>query len=339
MKEQRIPYAQVVEMLESILLNYKFNRERAYLCASLFAKASLDGVASHGLNRFTTFIRMIERGYVKVTAEPTLQGAFGPFERWDGNLGPGNLNAYHCMDRAIDLAHTHGIGCVALRNTNHWMRGGNYGWQAVEKGCVGICFTNTKPNMPAWGGSEPVLGNNPLIVAIPRSKGALVLDMAMSQFSYGKMSTYLREEKHLPYDGGFDAKGELTRDPLQILEKELALPIGLWKGAGLSLVLDVLAAVLSEGKATYEVGEQKVEAGLSQVFLCFDPAKLGMQDYPEDKLDDIIRQLKSSTIFEAKKVRYPGENTAKIRAANLEDGVPVEKTIWEEVLKYKQQPL
>jgi 3-dehydro-L-gulonate 2-dehydrogenase len=336
MEEKRIPYTQLVETLESILLNYRFNQERAHLCALLFAKASLDGVASHGLNRFPTFLRMIEQGYVKVGAEPTVTGAFGPFERWDGNLGPGNLNAYQCMNRAIELAHTHGIGCVALRNTNHWMRGGNYGWQAVEKGCIGVCFSNTKPNMPAWGGSEPTLGNNPLIVAIPRRKGSLVLDMAMSQFSYGKMSTYLREGKPLPFDGGFDTKGALTRDPGQILKKELALPIGLWKGAGLSLVLDVLAAVLSEGDATHEVGAKNVESNLSQVFLCFDPTKMGMQEYSEDKIDAIIRQLKSSQVFEGKKVRYPGENTVITRATNLEEGVPVEKNIWEEVLKYKE---
>ena len=336
MKEQRIPFTQLVETLRLILLSYSFSEDRAQLCASLFAKASLDGVASHGLNRFPTFLQMIEKGHVKVAAEPALIGAFGPFERWDGNLGPGNLNAYHCMSRAIELARTNGIGCVALRNTNHWMRAGNYGWQAVEEGCIGICFTNTKPNMPAWGASEAVVGNNPLVVAIPRSKGPLVLDMALSQFSYGKISTYLRAQKPLPYDGGFNAKGELTRDPQQILEHELGLPIGLWKGAGLSLMLDVLAALLSEGKATHEVGAQGEESALSQMFICFDPAKLGLSDYPEDKLNGIISHLTASASFTGQEIRYPGERTLATRSANLKEGVPVEKAIWEEVLKYKQ---
>lgn len=334
MDELRIPYPQLLETLKGILLNYGFSRESAQNCAELFAKASLDGVASHGLNRFTVFLRMIEQGHVQVAAEPALMGAFGPFERWDGRQGPGNLNARFCMDRAIHLAHDHGIGCVALRNTNHWMRGGNYGWQAVERGCIALCFTNTKPNMPAWGAREPVLGNNPLVVAVPRSKGHLVLDMAMSQFSYGKMSTYLRAQMPLPYAGGFNAQGELSRDPAEIIEKELALPIGLWKGAGLSLMLDLLASVLSEGKATHEIGAQKVETGLSQVFICLEPARLGIPEYPDDKIEAVINQLKASARFEGMKVRYPGENTAAVRAANLKEGVPVEKTIWEEVLRY-----
>lgn len=322
--------------MERILLDRAFSPERAHLCASLFAKASLDGVASHGLNRFPAFLQMIEQGHVLPEAEPSLTGGFGPFERWDGNRGPGPLNAHQSMERAISLSQTHGMGCVALRNTNHWMRGGNYGWQAVDKGCIGICFTNTKPNMPAWGGSEPILGNNPLVMAVPRRNGSLVLDMAMSQFSYGKISTYLRDNKQLPYDGGFDASGELTRNPRHILEKELALPIGLWKGAGLSLLLDVLASVLSEGNTTPEVGTLTAETGLSQVFVCFDPARLGITDYPEDKLDALIGQLKSSSTFEGSEVRFPGERTLATRAANLEKGVPVEKAIWEKVLAYKE---
>lgn len=332
MNNLRIPYAELVSTLQQMLLRYRFSQERAHLCATLFAKASLDGVASHGLNRFSTFLQMIGEGYVQPEAEPALQGAFGPFERWDGKLGPGPLNAHHCMGRAISLAKSNGIGCVALGNTNHWMRGGNYGWQAVEQGCIGICFTNTKPNMPAWGGAAPVLGNNPLVVAIPRSKGPLVLDMAMSQFSYGKMSNYLRAGKPLPFDGGFGAKGNLTRNPAQILEKELALPIGLWKGAGLSLMLDILAAVLAEGQATHQIGKQGAEWGVSQVFLCFSLQKLGIADYPDDKIDAIIEQLMSTTVFEGREVRYPGERTLATRQENLQKGVPVEKAIWEAVL-------
>ena len=72
-------------------------------------------------------------------------------ERWDGQRGFGPLNARHAMARAVELAHQFGIGMVALGNNNHWMRGGTYGWQAADAGCIGICWSNTCPNMPAWG--------------------------------------------------------------------------------------------------------------------------------------------------------------------------------------------
>jgi 3-dehydro-L-gulonate 2-dehydrogenase len=96
-------------------------------------------------------------------------------ERWDGRRGPGNLNAHASMARAIALAREHGVGCVALANTNHWMRGGSYGWQAAEAGVIGICWTNTLANVPPWGASEPRIGNNPLVVAVPRADGHVVL--------------------------------------------------------------------------------------------------------------------------------------------------------------------
>src|SRR5690606_14933435 len=116
---------QLAETFERILIQHAFDEESARLSAELFAKSSLDGVASHGLNRFPSFIKMIHEGLVDVKAKPSSSGSFGFFERWDGHLGPGNLNAYHSMDRAIQLSKENGIGCVALKNTNHWMRGGN----------------------------------------------------------------------------------------------------------------------------------------------------------------------------------------------------------------------
>ncbi len=120
------------------------------------------------------------------------------------------------MGQAIALAREHGIGCVALANTNHWMRGGTYGWQAADAGAIGICWTNTLPNMPPWGSSQPRLGNNPFVIAVPRPAGHLVLDMSLSQFSFGALESYRRRGEALPVTGGFDAAGELTRDAAAI---------------------------------------------------------------------------------------------------------------------------
>lgn len=336
MTELRIPLEELVSTLEGILLDFGFSASRAFLCAELFAKASLDGVASHGINRFPGFLDYIRKGYVDVSAVPELDFSTGIFEKWDGNLGAGNLNAFHCMERAIEMAKSGGIGCAAIRNTNHWMRAGNYGWQAADAGCVGICFTNTKPNMPAWGGSEPLLGNNPLVIAIPRKKGHLVLDMALAQFSYGKIEQYLREEKLLPYDAGFDGEGNLTKEPDTIFKNELALPVGLWKGAGLSLMIDILASMLSNGNATHQIGDFDEEHSISQVFISLYPPKLGLKEYPEDRINSIIEKLHSSSVFGNSEVRYPGEQTLKTRQTNLELGVPVDKEIWKQVLSYKE---
>src|SRR5579871_6311984 len=181
----RVPYSQLFETLERTLLKEGLKRSRANRCAELFAQSSRDGVYSHGLNRFPLFIAMIRTGVVDINATPELVSACGPIERWDGRVGPGNLTAFHCMERAIDLARQHGMGCVAVANTNHWMRGGSYGWQAAEAGVIGLCWTNTMPNLPPWGSKLPKVGNNPMVIAVPHAEGPIVLDMAMSQFSYG----------------------------------------------------------------------------------------------------------------------------------------------------------
>lgn len=336
--ELRITFQEMKDTFVTILLKNGFAASKAALCADLFAKSSLDGVPSHGLNRFPEFIRLVKAGYVIPTVDPALEFDLPVFERWNGNLGPGMLNARFAMERAIDMAKLNGIGCVALNNTNHWMRAGNYGWQAVEAACVGICFTNTLPNMPAWGGKEPKLGNNPLVLAVPTGNKGVVLDMAMSQFSYGKMGTYLRRDEDLPFDAGFDGEGRLTKSPADILAHNLALPFGMWKGSGLSLMLNMISSLISEGKATHEIGQEKEEHAISQFFLCLDPVKLGLDmDLFEKRADEILRDLADSKVFEGKEVHFPGQQSLKNRQENLANGIPVEKAIWESVLSMAKE--
>jgi len=328
----RIPYDELFDGLLRVLLNLNFEQQRARLCARLFAEASRDGVYSHGLNRFPQFARMIRNGIIAVDAEPELVARSGSLERWDGKRGPGNLNAYRCMDRAIALSREHGIGCVALANTNHWMRGGSYGWQAAEAGAIGICWTNTMANLPPWGASDPRVGNNPLIIAVPRAKGHVVLDMAMSQFSYGTLVSYRMRGEQLPVEGGFDAAGQLTRDPAAIEASKRPLPIGYWKGSGLALMLDMVGALLSGGYATYQIPtDTERETDLSQVFIAVDLSSVDRASTSVSLADQIVEHLQSSSVADGVQVRYPGERVLRTRKENMANGIPVEPSIWREV--------
>lgn len=331
---QRIPFSEIQSTLAAILVRLGFTSERAQQCARLFAETTRDGVYSHGVQRFPRFVAMIRNGNVRVDAEPTLAARFGAIERWQGHRGPGNLNAWACMDRAISLAREHGIGFVTIADTNHWMRGGTYGWQAADAGMIGICWTNTLPNMPAWGGVEPCIGNNPLVIAVPRPAGHVVLDMAMSQFSFGAIESYSRRGQMLPVDGGCDASGELTRDPAAILASNRALPIGYWKGSGLSIVLDMIAAMTSLGIATHQLGGDPLqESGLSQVFFALQPAACGASEQSARIVDEIVASLHRSPAAKPDApIRYPGEKTLQLRAENLALGIPVEPALWQQIL-------
>lgn len=325
----RIPFEQLKAEFKRVLLGLHFPEDKAEAVAAIFAENSRDGVYSHGLNRFPVFVDYIKRGVIHAEAEPTPEANIGLIERWEGNLAPGVLNARFCMDRAIALANQHGIGCVAIKNTNHWMRGGTYGWQAAEAGCIGLCFTNGIAIMPPWGGVDPRLGNNPLVIAVPRKEGHVVLDMAISQYSFGKLLQYKAAQEELPLHGGYDVEGRLSTSAANIIASQRLLPVGFWKGSGLSLMLDLLATLLSGGKSTGEVTKSQIESGVSQVFIAIKPENEALNAQVIEQILDYAKT--SQPELADKPVTYPGENTLNTRHRNLREGIPVDELIWKKV--------
>ncbi len=307
---------------------------KASVCARIHAESSRDGVYSHGLNRVERFVEYISNGWVDVNAEPALDINLGAMEVYNGNMGPGILNAVFAMNRATEIAAKNGLGWVSLNNTTHWMRGGTYGWLAADKGYIGICWTNTESCMPAWGAVSGGIGNNPFVMAVPRKEGNIILDMAMSQYSYGKLQvTRLKGEK-LPYPGGFDKDGGLSDDPAAIEETRRVLPIGFWKGSGFAILLDLMSSLLSGGLTT--AGIDKLGKGscgsCCQVFIAIDPLKINTQEFIDQVLAETITQIKGSVREnENKEIYYPGENSLQTRKENLEHGIPVDDKVWARV--------
>ncbi len=330
----RVPFTELYEALHTAMLGLDLRDDRAQLCARLFAETTRDGIYTHGLNRFPRFEAMIRNGTIDVHAEPTRVSGLGSLERWDGNRGPGNLNAHAAIHRAIVLAKQNGIGGVALGNTNHWMRGGTYGWIAAEAGLFTLCWSNTLANVPAWGAITPTIGNNPLVIAAPRTSGPVVIDMAVSQFSYGSLSSYAKRNQPLPVPGGYDEQGNLTTDAAAIERTQRALPIGYWKGSGLAIVLDMLGAMLSGGAATHQFPKDPLrEAGQSQIFLVIDPASLASAQELDNIADGIIESLRQAMpVDPAKPIRYPGEQTLRLREENLRLGIPVDTDVWSKLI-------
>ncbi|MFN8347835.1 MAG: 3-dehydro-L-gulonate 2-dehydrogenase [Spirosomataceae bacterium] len=330
-----IPAEKMQKTLKQILLKHRFPKKRAEECATVFTDNSIDGIYTHGINRFPRFIQYIQKGYVIPEAKPTLVHRFGGIEQWNGNLGPGPSNALFATERALKLAKKYGIGCVALAYTNHWMRGGAYGWQAAKAGFAFIGWTNTMANMPAWGASNAKLGNNPLVFAAPYGEEAIVLDMAMSQYSFGAMELAVLKNEKLAVVGGYDKAGNLTDEPALILDSWRSLPVGFWKGAGLSFLLDVLAALLANGLATHEISQKPAEMACSQVFIAIDMSKLANFSSISSTIDAIIQDYKTSIpIKEQGKISYPSERVLTTRHKNSTEGIPVLESVWQEVLSF-----
>jgi 3-dehydro-L-gulonate 2-dehydrogenase len=330
----RIPFDEMKSTIKSAFLKAGMHDVKADICAQVHTESSCDGVYSHGLNRVARFIEYIEKGWVDVLANPLLINNLRSLEIYNGNLGPGILNARFAMNRATEIANNSGFGLVALNNTTHWMRGGTYGWQAANKGYIAICWTNTESCMPAWGAKTIGIGNNPFVMAVPRKEGHIVLDMAMSQYSYGKLQvTRLKNEK-LPFPGGFDKEGNLTDIPGPIEETMRILPTGYWKGSGFAILLDIISSLLSNGLST--AGIDKAGLGscgsCNQVFIAIDPLKINTQDFIDNVLNETIHQLKSSEPSQTNgEIFYPGEKSLKTRLENMQLGIPVDESVWRRV--------
>jgi 3-dehydro-L-gulonate 2-dehydrogenase len=330
----RVPFDEVKETIKQALLNAGLSEKQAEICAQIHTESSADGVESHGLNRIPRFVDYAKRGLVNLSGEAELVGAKGAVENYDGHMGIGVINALFCSDRAIELAKEHGIGCVALKNTTHWMRGGAYAWHMAQSGYMGICWTNTESNMPMWGSDKPGVGNNPFCIGIPREAGPIVLDMAMSQYAYGKLGVYRLAGKQLPYPGGFDEEGNLTTDPGAIEKTRRMLPIGYWKGSSMSIVLDLAAALMSNGMSGSDIDEYNVgsSGGCSQVFIAYDPYLFGTKEEIQDMLDHRVAAADAShPIKEGSKVTCPGERTMQNRIRSMKEGVQVDEPTWKQV--------
>jgi 3-dehydro-L-gulonate 2-dehydrogenase len=149
------------------------------------------------------------------------------------------------------------------------------------------------------------------------------------------LDQYSTRGQSLPVPGGYDEQGHLTQDASAIMASRRVLPIGYWKGSGLSLLLDILAAVLSGGLSTQAITKQEAEHSLSQVFITLDLSRLSHFPGIAGTLDTIIHDYHSSIPESGKEVHYPGEHVNKIREANLKAGIPVSQKIWNEILSLR----
>jgi 3-dehydro-L-gulonate 2-dehydrogenase len=164
-------------------------------------------------------------------------------------------------------------------------------------------------------------------MAAPGEAGEhLVLDMALSQFSFGRMETYRAENQPLPVVGGTDASGAPTTDPAAILDGGRVFPIGFWKGSGLAILLDAFAAILADGSATHSLTPGIDDPGISQVFIAFQPSKLGARE-ASARTREIVEELAKVSPDS----RYPGQAALAHRRQSESEGVFVREDIFREL--------
>ena len=328
-----VSFEELLSVMKEKLVKHGCSEEIAERSARNLASSTRDGVMSHGVYRFTRLVSMIDMGIVKADEKPVCVKSLGAIEVWDGKYGVGNTNAEDAMNRAIELADKNGIGCVAMKNTNHCMRGGAFGIQAAEKGFASICWTNTIPNLVPWGARSKEVGNNPLVMGVPYGDRFVIFDGAMSQFSYGALDKAIMAGKKLPVPGGYDKDGKITDDPKAIAESGRMFPTGYWKGSSISILMDMMLACLAEGDTVKDIGDRgrspMDECGLSQIFMVF---KVSDREYADAAIARICESVKNAVPAEGvKEVYYPSERLFATRERSLKEGMEIQDKVWEEI--------
>lgn len=220
--------------------------DNAAIVAEALVEADSEGLPSHGLLHLPMYLARIAGGSVdpRVTGEIVIdQGARLTI---DAGNGLGQVTAETACEIAVARAEAHGLALVAVRNAFHFGAAGRFARKIALSGQIGIVMANTRPMLPAPGGAEAVVGNNPLAIAVPTNDEPVVLDFAMSAGAMGKIRLAAGKGEPIPEGWAQTNDGLPTRDALEALKGTL-LPAAGAKGFGLALMIDLIAGGLSGG--------------------------------------------------------------------------------------------
>ncbi|SFC72394.1 Malate/lactate/ureidoglycolate dehydrogenase, LDH2 family [Polaromonas sp. OV174] len=252
--EVRVPIQEVEDVLRRVFSQVHLPEREAAVLIDTLLDAELRGVASHGLSRVKMVRQKIVNGSVVLPANLERLADRHAVARWDGQHGLGQWIAHQAMEDAISKASRYGIGAVSVRNSQHFGTAGYYAAMATERDMVGMVFSNASPRLAPWGGSLPLLGNNPWSIGMPTHVAGIpfVLDISNATSSAGRIRLAQKRGERIPDTWALDGNGEPTTDPAAALAGVL-LPFGGHKGYGITLAVSMLASLLAAGVPDAEV--------------------------------------------------------------------------------------
>jgi LDH2 family malate/lactate/ureidoglycolate dehydrogenase len=254
-------------------------RAAAATVADGLVDADLEGLHSHGVMLVDLYVERLRAGSVSTREAAAVVSERNGAVVLDAGHALGQLTGQQAMAIAIDKAKKHAAGIVSVRHGFHFGTAGRYAREAAAADCIGIAMCNTRPLMPAPGGGERVVGNNPIAVAIPSAGDIpIVLDMATSEAAMGKIRMAEKAGEAIPPTWAVTAAGAPTTSPAEAIAGML-LPTGGAKGFGLSFVIDLLCGLLSQGATGAGVrplyGDFAVPYDCSHLFIAIDVGHFG----------------------------------------------------------------
>jgi LDH2 family malate/lactate/ureidoglycolate dehydrogenase len=295
----------------------------AQIVAADLVAADLEGIGSHGVMLVPMYVERINKGSVSCRSAGDVVSDRGGAIVIDAGNALGQLTSRQAVKLAIERAKEIGLAAVAVRNGFHFGTAGRYARMMAEKNCVGIVLSNTRPLMPAPGGAEALVGNNPVAIALPSAGDFPVeADMAMSATAMGKIRLAAAAAERIPEDWAVDSQGRPTTDPAAAI-KGMLLPAAGPKGFGLAFVIDLLCG-LSDGAVGAEVrplyGDPAEPYRCSHFFLAIDVDHFPTGERFAHRVgDQATRVSQSKRGPRVERVYAPGELVWATRQAS--DGV------------------
>jgi LDH2 family malate/lactate/ureidoglycolate dehydrogenase len=298
--------------------------------AALMTRADVTGADAHGVFRLPQYVARIEDGGVARRPNITVTRTAPATALVDGDNAMGHLVMSKVVDTAIDIAAETGVAWVGARRSNHAGPAALYVEKPVARGMVGMYSVVASANhMPIWGGSEMLLGTNPIAFGIPAgAEPPIILDIATSVTSYGTVKTHVLNNEPLEEGWMVDREtGKPITDPAEVA-KGVLLPIGGYKGSGICLVMGLLGGPLNRAAFGRDVvdfnADSKAETNTGHFLIVLDVSRfLPVAEFKAD-IDRHIRDLRSSKLMPGHdRVRLPGEARVARVAERTVKGVPL----------------
>jgi len=326
----RFAAAALQGFIAEVLAAHGLPAEDAARVAQLMLEADLTGADAHGIFRLPQYVRRLRAGGTNPRPAITLSRRAPAVAVVEGDNGMGHLVMARAAETAIAIAREAGVAWVGARRSNHAGAGAVYACLPAAAGMIGIYTVVASANhMAPWGGSEALLGTNPLAIAIPLGEEEpLVLDMATTVVSYGTVKAYALAGKPLPEGWMVDRRsGEPLTDPRRSAEGIL-LPIGGYKGAGLALMLGLLAGPLNRAAFGRDVvdfnADDRSITETGHVLIAVDVARfLDPAEFHREVKRHLADLRASARLPGVERIRLPGDGRAARRRERLAQGVPI----------------
>ena len=324
---KRTQAAAIAGLIVDALSKAGLPKRDAEKVAELMLEADLTGADAHGVFRLPQYIGRLKLGAINPQPKIRVTRTAPATVLVDGDNAMGHLVVARAAETAIELAREAGVAWVGIRMSNHAGAAGVYASLPLKADMIGLYSAVANANhMPLAGGAEPLLGTNPLAIAIPAGQEPpLVLDIATSIVSYGTIKNHRLQSIPLQPGWMVDPKtGAAVTDAAKSADA-LLLPMGGYKGAGLALMLGLLAGTLNGalfGRDCIDFNAQpEAVTNTGQFVVALDPGRFRPLDEFKAEVDRHQRELRASATLPGEGVRLPGEQRAQRRAERLANGL------------------